>query len=295
MNQKSLVPLKAPANHGVGSVRLQRKCACEATGTTCARCASEKKPLRKATNGGFSDFVPPIVNEVLASPGQPLDATTRDFMDKRFGQDFSDVRAHSDSQANASAREVGAVAYASGRHVVFGQGAFRPDERRGSALLAHELAHVVQQRGGDATVGAGADASFEAEADSAAQSFAQGSTQIPIQGRGGLGLARATEMPDDDGVSGWFSSQYRGLEKKIPEKYREAAKQAVIIGADSFVSTMLSPVAPPILTKGSVLTWQKPAMLSQKASRKKQKNTPRQLSVIACLMRWVAPMASSSK
>ena len=62
--------------------------------------------------------MPSIVHEVLRSPGQPLDATTRGFMEPRFGYDFRAVRVHTDSQAAESARAVNALAYTVGRDVV---------------------------------------------------------------------------------------------------------------------------------------------------------------------------------
>src|SRR5262245_32580250 len=94
------------------SARLQRKCACESQGITCARCASKKFPLqRKATASSAPDLVPPIVNDVLASPGEPLDAGTRALMEPRFGHDLSNVRVHTGAQAAESARSVDALAY----------------------------------------------------------------------------------------------------------------------------------------------------------------------------------------
>lgn len=87
---------------------------------------------------------PGIVGEVLRSPGQPLDETTRGTMEVGFGHDFSEVRVHTDERAASSARAVGARAYAMGRDVVFGAGEYRPRTRAGRRLLAHELAHVVQ-------------------------------------------------------------------------------------------------------------------------------------------------------
>jgi hypothetical protein len=88
---------------------------------------------------------PPIVNEVLDAFGRPLDAATRAFMEPRFGHDFSQVRVHTDNRAAESSRSVDAVAYTVGKHVVFGAGQYQPDTPRGTALLAHELAHVKQQ------------------------------------------------------------------------------------------------------------------------------------------------------
>jgi Domain of unknown function (DUF4157) len=95
---------------------------------------------------------PPIVHEVLRSPGQPLDAETRAFMEPRFGHDFSRVRVHADARAAESARMVNALAYSVGRDVVFGAGLYAPGTRAGHRLMAHELAHTIQQ--GDAQPGA---------------------------------------------------------------------------------------------------------------------------------------------
>jgi hypothetical protein len=90
---------------------------------------------------------PPIVHEVLRSPGQPLDPATRAFMEPRFRHDFSRVRVHAGAMAEESAGDVKALAYTVGPHVVFGAGRFAPDAHAGRRLLAHELVHVVQQGG----------------------------------------------------------------------------------------------------------------------------------------------------
>jgi hypothetical protein len=88
-----------------------------------------------------------LVRDVLKSPGQSLDAATRARMEPLFGFDFSDVRVHTDSQAAASAASIGARAFTVGPHVVFGGGEHSPATDAGALLMAHELAHVVQQRG----------------------------------------------------------------------------------------------------------------------------------------------------
>lgn len=93
-----------------------------------------------------SSNVPTVVDDVLNSAGgQPLDTATRAFMEPRFGQDFSQVRVHTDEQATRSAQAVNALAYTVGRDVVFGQGLYHPETSEGRRLLAHELTHVVQQ------------------------------------------------------------------------------------------------------------------------------------------------------
>lgn len=95
-----------------------------------------------------SDRVPEVsasVYDVLRSPGQPLDQTTRQYMEPRFGHDFSRVRVHTDAAAARSARAMHADAYTVGRDVVFEQGQYAPSTLAGKQLLAHELTHVVQQ------------------------------------------------------------------------------------------------------------------------------------------------------
>jgi hypothetical protein len=102
---------------------------------------------RNAVGKIAQQAVPPIVAEVLGSPGHPLESSTRVSMENRFGQDFSRVRIHSDERAAESARELAASAYTVDGDIVFAHGQFRPEAPTGRQLLAHELAHVVQQRG----------------------------------------------------------------------------------------------------------------------------------------------------
>jgi hypothetical protein len=89
--------------------------------------------------------VPAIVYEVLRSPGQPVDAQTRAFMEPRFGHDFSRVRLHTDARAAESARAVNALAYTVGHQIVFGANQYVPHAHAGRRLIAHELVHTVQQ------------------------------------------------------------------------------------------------------------------------------------------------------
>jgi outer membrane protein OmpA-like peptidoglycan-associated protein len=88
------------------------------------------------------------VQEVLLSPGQPLEPRTRNFMEERFGDHFDSVRVHTDGRAAESAQRVNALAFTAGNHVVFGGGQYTPEASGGKHLIAHELAHVVQQRKG---------------------------------------------------------------------------------------------------------------------------------------------------
>ena len=110
-------------------------------------CASSGAGLRRSAAASAPAVAPPSVREVLESPGQPLEATTRAVMDRRFGHDFGAVRVHTDDRAASSARAVGATAYTVGSHIAFGRGHYSPGTDAGRRLLAHELAHVVQQDG----------------------------------------------------------------------------------------------------------------------------------------------------
>ena len=94
-----------------------------------------------------ASLLSPGANSALRSPGQPLDAATRAFMEPAFGHDFSRVRVHSDRQAGQAASALGALAYTSGQDLVFRPGLYNPHSPSGRQLLAHELTHVVQQEG----------------------------------------------------------------------------------------------------------------------------------------------------
>src|SRR5205823_11424089 len=90
-------------------------------------------------------IAPPVVHEVLQSPGRPLDRETHAYFEPRLGHDFGKVRVHADQKAAESARSVDALAYTVGPHVVFGAGQHAEETPEGRQLLGHELAHVVQQ------------------------------------------------------------------------------------------------------------------------------------------------------
>lgn len=191
---------------------LQRKCACgqhTIAGGECDDCGKKQMSLHRATRNaqletGNSGGVPPIVHEVLRSPGQPLDSATRAFFEPRFGHDFSGmrtgtsqlsasdltvgaandpleraadrladdvlrmpsssrsadarqsnrtdfsrVRIHTDARAAASCRAVNARAYTVGQDIVFGPEGYAPGTHGGQKLLAHELAHTIQQSGSE--------------------------------------------------------------------------------------------------------------------------------------------------
>ena len=82
--------------------------------------------------------------------GRLLHEGEREFFEPRFGHDFGKARIHNDSRADRFNRELNARAFTVGSHIYFSQGELEPTTYRGRLLLAHELSHVVQQRGSDA-------------------------------------------------------------------------------------------------------------------------------------------------
>ena len=132
------------------SLSIQRK---------CTKCKEELKsqPLRdeeeKIVQAKLADTsaAPEVssgfeshINNIRGG-GEPLPESVRAFFEPRFDYDLSQVRVHTDDKAGKSARAVNAAAFTVGRDIVFGAGAYAPGTTRGRRLLAHELAHTIQQ------------------------------------------------------------------------------------------------------------------------------------------------------
>ena len=107
----------------------------------------QRKAKNLAPSTQHDSSLPPLVGDVLRSPGQPLDSGTRGAMESHFGHDFGHVRIHTDRRAAESAQAVDAEAYTAGPNIVFGAGRYQPKAESGRQLLVHELTHVIQQRG----------------------------------------------------------------------------------------------------------------------------------------------------
>ena len=133
---------------------------------------------------------PPVVDEVVNSPGQPLEQDTRAFFETRFGYDLRGIEVHADSKAAASAQSVNALAYTVGRHIVFNHAQYAPRTDAGLRLLAHELAHTIQQSDHTARSALGSPGDVaEHSAEIAAHNVMRG-RDIPPLGRTPVGLAR---------------------------------------------------------------------------------------------------------
>ena len=166
---------------------IQRKCACGGSSGACQTC-EKTLLLRQSSGPGALGAIPPTVQGVLLTAGRPLDRKTRNLMEQHFGQDFSGVRVHDGARAAESARTVSAQAYTVGQDIVFASGRYAPHSQSGRHLLAHELAHTVQQRGiqrsgadGVSIPLAGESQRLEQEAERAADAVSVGAA-VPVFG-----------------------------------------------------------------------------------------------------------------
>ena len=120
--------------------------ACAAGDAPCPACAGGAATLRrKALAGAPADSgMPAAVGQAVAAPAAGLPDATRRHFEHRLGTDLGALRVHTGAAAARAAGSVGARAFALGHDIVFGSGEFRPDTLEGQRLLAHEVAHVVQ-------------------------------------------------------------------------------------------------------------------------------------------------------
>lgn len=172
----------------VRAMALQRKCSCGGSAGKsgeCEQCAQKKRQVhRKRGNGAEKEAAraPQAVQSVVGSAGRPLEPGLRAGMEQRFGHSFADVRVHNDERAGESARAVNADAYTVGNHIAFQPKMYDPVSAPGQKLIAHELAHVTQQRhasrSGELAIGA-ANSPAEAEADRAANAVTSGRAAGP--------------------------------------------------------------------------------------------------------------------
>jgi hypothetical protein len=154
--------------------------------------ASKKRGLFfKARGGGPRSADPASVRDQLGT-GQPLPGTVRTRMESAFGASFAGVRLHTDTKGAALSDQLNARAFTVGQHVAFGPGEFRPGSIAGDALLAHELAHVMQQGGSESmpAMGKAADSAGELE-DDADRSATAAVSMLWTRGKGAAaGVAR---------------------------------------------------------------------------------------------------------
>jgi hypothetical protein len=228
---------------------LQRKCACGGSAGfagKCEDCANDQLRVQRRATGPTGGVAPPIVHEVLRSPGRPLDSATRSFMEPRFGHDFSRVRVHADARAAQSAVAVNALAYTVGQDVVFASGRYAPNTSEGRKLLTHELVHTLQQ---PTSVAAGplsvdtANSTLERAAHRTAErAMTDRSIALPSLGEGGLvqrqsALSEQTRVPvnEERRPKNWAGEELKDKErnaiKALEAAGLPAATQLAIPGA----------------------------------------------------------------
>ena len=154
--------------------------------------------LQRSANDGGAGAHPlaGTLDAATNSPAAGLPSNLQGRLEGSLGTDLSSVRVHTGQESAHAASQLGAHAYALGQDVHFGAGAYQPDSPDGQALIAHEVAHTVQQRGaapavqGKLEVSSPGDA-HETEAEDFAQSFVSGGSHAPISSVG-VGVSRMT-------------------------------------------------------------------------------------------------------
>jgi hypothetical protein len=153
-----------------------------------------------------------IVEKTINAPGQPLAPAIRAEMEARFGQDFGNVRIHVGGDAAASAKAINARAYTVGSNIAFASGQYAPEAAPGRQLLAHELAHVVQQGRGGPEPSLSSGSALEAAAAQAATAATQGGGAVHVGGASGVGVAREENTSEP-----WWKRKLNPLYQKALE------------------------------------------------------------------------------
>ncbi|MEW5787775.1 MAG: DUF4157 domain-containing protein [Pseudomonadota bacterium] len=133
--------------------------------------------------------------------GRALPMALRGEFEGLFGESLGHVRLHTDSRADSTARSLGARAMSLGSHIAFGAGQFRPEDPAGRALLAHELAHVLQSRGQAAGVLSGVatrTSPAEREARDIARAYRAGAPQLRPREKPPAGRLHLEEGQDEE-------------------------------------------------------------------------------------------------
>ncbi len=172
-------------------VGVQRRCAAcaSAPATPCATCGTREEEelppvVQRRATGIPSAFLG--VNVVPSGGGAPLPGEVRSTFGRLLGHDLSGVRVHTGAEAARSAEGLSAEAYTVGDDVVFAAGRYAPQTRAGRELIAHELAHVAQQR----SVGAGRPSIVQRQPRSTRPDEPTRPPVIPLAARGGVSVER---------------------------------------------------------------------------------------------------------
>ncbi|MBV8935131.1 MAG: DUF4157 domain-containing protein, partial [Alphaproteobacteria bacterium] len=204
--------------------------------------------------------------------GEPLPDQLRGELETRFGEDFEGVRIHADGRAADAAAALHAKAYTLGENIVFGVRRFAPETFEGRRLLAHELAHVVQQRRGGGLPELRQGSALELAADQAALSVATGAGPVAVNGAAGIGIARETDEDEiDKALSTWTK-----LDQQTEEEARR--KPGPPPKRDTTTATTNPPpkadAVDPTLRDGHALREQRQELLRQREEARKRGEDP---------------------
>jgi hypothetical protein len=205
-------------------------------------------PFLQRSGLGPAAFVSNVGN-TLASGGTALAPDVRSDMEGRFQRDFSSVRVHDDARAHDSARDAQAAAYTVGNHIVFGAGRYDSDSHSGRQLLAHELAHTVQQGGVQFRrldgIALEDHAGLEQEADRAADAAMRGATPAPLSS---VNLPRLSRAPENETFPTEEDAQAMTALKTAGITYVETISRAKLGKTNAISVDIKTPL--PVLPKG---------------------------------------------
>ncbi len=204
------------------AAQVQRKCAdCEKEEKNVQRVADKKedeKLMKKEDekkdkkeedqklqkkDAGTANAAPVTSSYIhsLNGKGTVLPVPAQQFFGERMGYDFSNVRVHTDIEAQQSAKEVNARAYTIGNNIVFNEGQFNTASAEGKKLMAHELVHVMQQNGEQQLSRKGEEEAAEAEQECTAGSVdLEGETNATY--KKGTGVAKKEVTKKSKGCDG---------------------------------------------------------------------------------------------
>jgi hypothetical protein len=119
----------------------------------CAACEEEEKQVHRKETGASTPSSAGAENYIssMSGNGTKMSSDERSFFEPKFGNDLSNVRIHTNAQANESAKSINALAYTYQNNIVFAGNQYQPNSDPGKKLLAHELTHVIQQSGQSST------------------------------------------------------------------------------------------------------------------------------------------------
>lgn len=204
---------------------------------------------------------PPAAIQASLGPGRDLDSGFRSRAEIFLGRDLGAVRIHDDTRAAGLAMGLSARAFTVGHDVAFGPGEYRPGTVVGDALIAHELAHTLQQSDGSVTAASGGSIddspTLEREADRTAVGMLFGATGSFLEGSTrALGLQRCKKEPPPPGLEQRIKDLDAVIAKAKTTSFGEVA-QAITVRADleqelliskrgygSLVGTEAPPAAP---------------------------------------------------